>query len=402
MALRNRLLGAVAATALLGTAAQAAPPALKGTTEKVSRGTISRLAARMGAEVAPERISARDRGFALLRQQDRVGALAAFLEATQQQPSDPLVWQLAGDLQFASDNPEGAVRTWEAGVEAAGDDQLLLNRLMRGAAEVGDYARASLAAGRLADVLLKIGANGGEHIDQQIRRNLSLQSEFSTLAGDFTTAEEAARRLIKWAPDAIDGRLALGYMHLQAQEIDDAESVYREVLALEPGNTTALNNLGNIEYLRRDLDAAAARFEAILNSPNAAPYAESLALSNLAELHQLQGGFKGAEDLYRQAIEAQPEGAWGYMGLAALFDVTGRYDQAVDAMIDGWERDSNRMTRLNMHFFQPEWFWQRDALIAEIEGESVKAERLWLRVLKGEVKALHKAAAWHLKAMRDE
>jgi hypothetical protein len=56
------------------------------------------------------------------------------------------------------------------------------------------------------------------------------------------------------------------------------------------------------------------------------------------------------------------------MGLAALLDVTGRHDAAVDAMIDGWERDANRMTRLNMHFFQPEWQWQRDALIAEIEG----------------------------------
>ena len=74
--------------------------------------------------------------------------------------------------------------------------------------------------------------------------------------------------------------------------------------------------------------------------------------------------------MYDQAIELQPEGAWGYMGKAALLDVTGQYDDAVDQMIDGWERDQNQLTRLNMHFYMDEWAWQRDALIAEIEGDT--------------------------------
>ena len=101
-------------------------------------------------------------------------------------------------------------------------------------------------------------------------------------------------------------------------------------------------------------------------------------------------------------IDARPDGAWGYMGLAALRDITGRYDEAVDAMISGWERDQNRLTRLNMHFYEPEWAWQRDALIAEIEGDAARAERLWTQVLHGEVAVLHKAAAWHLTALASE
>ena len=258
-------------------------------------------------------------------------------------------------------------------------------------------SRATTSAERLAVVMDRYAG-----AEERVRTLMAYQSELATLAGDFTTGEQVARDLMKRAPEVLDGRLALAYVHLQAQELDDAEALYRDVLAAEPAHPVALNNLGNIHYLRRDLDGAAAHFEAILEAPEAGPYNESIALSNLAELLQLQGGYRGAEDLYRASIDARPDGAWGYMGLAALRDITGRYDEAVDAMISGWERDQNRLTRLNMHFYEPEWAWQRDALIAEIEGDAARAERLWTQVLHGEVAVLHKAAAWHLTALASE
>lgn len=381
MALKNRIAGTVAAGILLAGAAHAAPPSIKARA-LTQKSSITRLEQPIETQ--------RERAFAALRAGDRVAALAAFQAATIEAPQDPHVWQLAGDLQFAQDDRAGAVETWAAGVEQLGDDPVLLQRLLRGAVEVGDYARAAQAAGGLAALATQEG---------EVLHFGGAQSELATLAGDFTQAEEAARRLIKRFPHAVEGRLALAYMHLQAGELSEAEDLYREILAVAPEHTTALNNLGNIHYLQRDLDGAARHFEAILSASEATPYAESLALSNLAELFQLQGAFKQAEALYRQAIEARPEGAWGYMGLAALLDVTGRHDAAVDTMIDGWERDSNRMTRLNMHFFQPEWQWQRDALIAEIEGDADQAEALWMRVQTGDVKHLHKAATWHLDTL---
>lgn len=345
------------------------------------------------AQAAP---SAQD-AYAMLRQGDRSGALKVF-EALAQ--PDVQTLRMIGDLRFSQKDAEGALIAWQAGFDQS-DTVALAQRVTHGAVEVGDFALATKAARRMVDIWDAQAATD-DSAERALQRSLSILSEVATLAGDFTTGEEAARRLIRLAPKASTGHLSLAYVHLQASEYTDAEEIYLDVLELEPANTTALNNLGNVYYMQQDLDLAADRFEAILSVDDVKPYSESLALSNLAELLQLQGAAKDAEALYTQAIKAQPEGAWGYMGLAALYDISGRYDDAVDAMISGWERDDNRMTRLNMHFYQPEWYWQRDALIAEIEGDVPTAVALWNKVQRGQVEALHKAAAWHLDTLADE
>lgn len=335
-------------------------------------------------------------GYDLLRAGDRAGALAAF--ETIDAP-DARTWRMIGDLRFSQDNAEGALKAWEAGF-TLDDNPAMAQRLTHGAIEVGDFELATRAAQRLVDIWTERSTTTtGE---QALWRSLAVLSEVATLAGDFTTGEEAARELIRIAPKASIGRVALAYVHLQAREYGDAEDLYLDILQAEPKNTTALNNLGNVYYMQADLDSAAEHFEAILAVDDVSAYSESLALSNLAELLQLQREFKGAEELYKGAISARPKAAWGYMGLAALYDITGRYDAAIDAMISGWERDDNRVTRLNMHFYQPEWYWQRDALIAEIEGDVDTAIGLWERVLKGDVELLHTAAAWHLRALADD
>lgn len=345
------------------------------------------------AHVAPTSVDA----YALLRAGDRAGALAAF-EAIEAPNAQTL--RLIGDLRFSQQDAEGALRAWQAGFDQA-DSVALAQRVTHGAVEVGDYPLATKAARRMVEIWETHGATDAS-AERALKRSLAILSEVATLAGDFTTGEDAARRLIRLAPKHPVGHLSLAYVHLQASEYTDAEEIYLDVLQIDPSNTTALNNLGNVYYMQQDLDLAAERFEAILNVEGVKPYSESLALSNLAELLRLQGAAKDAEALYAQAIEAQPEGAWGYMGLAALHDINGNYDAAIDAMISGWERDDNRMTRLNMHFYQPEWYWQRDALIAEIEGDVSTAIALWEKVLHGEVEALHKAAAWHLDTLAEQ
>ena len=349
------------------------------------------------AKAAPAMVDAAQTAYAALRQGDRAGALALF--ETIETP-DAQTLRMIGDLRFSEKDADGALIAWQAGFEQS-DSVALAQRVTHGAVEVGDFELATKAATRMVDIW---DAQSGTDASARraLQRSLAVLSEVATLAGDFTTGEDAARRLIRLTPKTPIGHLSLAYVHLQASEYTDAEEIYLDVLEIDPGNTTALNNLGNVYYMQQDLDLAAERFEAILNVDNVKPYSESLALSNLGELLQLQGATKDAEALYTQAIEAQPKGAWGYMGLAALYDISGRYDDAVDAMISGWERDDNRMTRLNMHFYQPEWYWQRDALIAEIEGDVPTAIALWEKVQHGQVDALHKAAAWHLDTLADE
>lgn len=360
---------------------------------------------------APPVQDAAARAHALLEKGDRAGALRAFESALLTSPSNVRLWQVVGDLRYSLDRVPEAVSAWEQASALAPWDDTLAERVARGAVKLGDYERAAAAQTRVVDLLEKkiqsgeqserkdLGTGRSASLEDTFRQHLGILSELAVLSGDFTTAEQTARRLIRFAPESIDGRLALAYVHLHAAELDDAADLYEEVLRVAPNNSTALNNLGNIHYMRGDFDAAANNFERILEGGDASKYSESIAMANLGELLQLQRAFKDAEAMYGQAIELQPKGAWGYMGMAALLDITGRHDEAVDRMIDGWERDQNRLTRLNMHFYKDEWTWQRDALIAEIEGDTALAEQLWRKILAGDVDLLKKSAAWHLRAL---
>ncbi len=353
-------------------------------------------------------------GYRLLRSGDREGALAAFQQAAELQPRDAHVWRLIGDLQFRLKHPEAALDAWERAAELMPSNTAILDRIARLATDIGELERAVDAEGRLVDELrdraavapdarrVDMGSGQKESLVHNYMRHLVIYSELAVMAGDFTTGEEAARELIRFDNRNVSGHLALAYMHLQAAEFDDAELIYEDVLSVAPSNTVALNNLGNIHYMRRDLDAAAENFERILEIEGVRAYSESIAFANLAELLQLQGAYKEALSMYEAGIEAKPDGAWSYMGRAALYDLVGEHDKAIDSMIDGWERDKSGITRLNMHFYNAEWFWQRDALIAEIEGDVDGARALWTRILDGDVGVLHKPAAHHLASLEGD
>lgn len=345
-----------------------------------------------------------------LAQGDRHAAADALRVAAMSEPMAS-TWTLLGDVEMNLERPDAAVKAWESALDLQPESPEVLDRLARHASVIGDWSRATELESKLVAHLAEVAEVNPKvrHFDLVFgrrvpvgishRRHLAVLSELAVLAGDFTTAESSARALVRLNPKAVDGHLALGYLHLHANEFAEAIDAYETVLALDPQNPTALNNLGGAYYMERDLDTAGEHYERVLESGVVNAYGESIALANLAELAQLRGTYSDADYLYTQAIEALPAGAWSYMGRAALLDLMGSYDEAVDTMIDGWERDGNRLTRLNMHFFQPEWAWQRDALIAEIEGDVDLAEALWQKVLHGEVVELHRSAADHLEAL---
>lgn len=352
----------------------------------------------------------RGEAVAALNAGDR-GKAVVYLTGAARLAPDPGLWLMVGDMNASLGRGGAALSAWRAGLDEAPERADLLDRLARMNAQLGDWSAAATAQARLVKSLKSDAAASptAQRVDMLVGRQISVEesyrvhlsrlSSLAALAGDFTTAEASARALVAEVPESVDGHLALGYVFLQAGEYAPAADAYTQALARDPDNPIALNNLGTIAYMQRDQKGAGARFEAVLGSQARTPYAESIALANLAELHQLGARYEDAEYLYDQAISAFPRGAWSYMGRAALLDLTGRYDAALDAMIDGWERDGDRLTRLNMHFFQPEWGWQRDALIAEIEGRWDDAAALWRKVAEGDVAALRISAEHHLHSI---
>ncbi len=368
-------------------------------------------AATATAAPADDATTLRARALADWHAGDRLAAAERWSKVARQ-AADPALWTMVGDMKASARRPAEAAEAWGEALALSPADPDVLDRLAQVQIIRGDWAAASSAQRRLVQALAAAaGARpGAERTELSSGRRVSLAdshlwhldrlAHVAAMAGDFTTAEEAARALIRRAPEAVGGYLALGHVFQQAGEHAAAADAFRDALSIDGHDPAALNNLGTALYMDGDLKAADRLFEAVLGSPARTPYIESIALSNLAELHLLAARHDSAGHLYDQAVEAFPRGAWSYMGRAALLDVLGRYDEAIDAMIDGWERDANRATRLNMYFVQPEWGWQRDALIAEIEGEPALALELWTRVAEGDVAPLRASAADHMASLK--
>jgi tetratricopeptide (TPR) repeat protein len=65
-------------------------------------------------------------------------------------------------------------------------------------------------------------------------------------------------------PKDVEALLALAHIHLDQQQLDSAESLYKQVLALESKNVEAIGHLGTLLLERGQADAALAWYEEAL------------------------------------------------------------------------------------------------------------------------------------------
>lgn len=123
----------------------------------------------------------------------------------------------------------------------------------------------------------------------------------------------------------MDEALSIALEHQQREQLDQAEALYRQVLALEPERPEALHYLGVLQQQRGRGEAAVALVQ------------RSLALvpdrpdwhSNLGMILQQRGDLPGAADAYRRAIELGGGGhANAYNNLGVLLRVAGLMDDA--------------------------------------------------------------------------
>jgi protein O-GlcNAc transferase len=125
------------------------------------------------------------------------------------------------------------------------------------------------------------------------------------------------------APDATLLQTAL--QHHRAGRLADAEAVYREVLAREPGHAQAHCNLGLVcQALGRDPEAADCFQRAIALKPD---YFEALA--NLATSYSRQGRLDEAGSCLARAIALRPDIAELHFNLGNFYSDRQRPDEAI-------------------------------------------------------------------------
>jgi tetratricopeptide (TPR) repeat protein len=81
-------------------------------------------------------------------------------------------------------------------------------------------------------------------------------------AGSDPTAPWRARLLQN--PEDGEALLGLAHVHLDGQRLDEAESLYRQVLSKDPKNVEAITHVGNVMLARGQADAALRQYDRAL------------------------------------------------------------------------------------------------------------------------------------------
>lgn len=159
----------------------------------------------------------------------------------------------------------------------------------------------------------------------------------------------------------IDEAISIAQQCQQREDLDEAESLYRRVLDLEPEHPEALHYLGVLQQQRGASDEALALMrQSLALVPDRADWHSNLgivlqargevegaidaytraielgqghanAYSNLGVLLRLCGRYEEAEVAYRRAIDLNPQHADAYQNLAVVLSMTGRVPEAVKA-----------------------------------------------------------------------
>jgi Flp pilus assembly protein TadD len=118
-----------------------------------------------------------------------------------------------------------------------------------------------------------------------------------------------------------------GLEHHRAGQLREAETLYRQALATDPGHSDSLHLLGVIAHQGGRHETAIGYIkEAIERRPGAAPYHFNLG-------HAFSGLGRGAEAeaAYREAVDLAPEFAEAHIALGSALVMQDRYEEAIAA-----------------------------------------------------------------------
>ena len=143
-------------------------------------------------------------------------------------------------------------------------------------------------------------------------------------AGRFAQAESIGREVLALDPDNTDAWHLLGVIAHQIGEIGAAVDLIGQALRIQPSNPGFLNDLGNaLADLGRLEEAERSYREALTFAPGYAPahYNLGIALQSLGRLEE-------AERSYRQASTLEPDYCEAHNNLGNLLKDSGRLDEA--------------------------------------------------------------------------
>lgn len=113
---------------------------------------------------------------------------------------------------------------------------------------------------------------------------------------------------------------------LEKGQVAQAETVYRKIISLEPGNAPGYVGLASCRYYREDIPGAEHEYQEALRRD----VRSSQALIGLGSLAQRRGKYEAAVDFYQRALAVDANQTDAYLGLAESYDSLQEAKQAVE------------------------------------------------------------------------
>jgi tetratricopeptide (TPR) repeat protein len=130
---------------------------------------------------------------------------------------------------------------------------------------------------------------------------------------------------LRRAPRSERLRVDLGNLYLTANRLDEAQRVYEEGLAINPGYVLIHINLARAYVAQKDYRKAAAILEeGIRRDPS-----HFKLYNNLGVVYNMLGDFRSAADTLQRATHIEPGNPTVYFNLGIAYDRLGRVDEAI-------------------------------------------------------------------------
>lgn len=158
-------------------------------------------------------------------------------------------------------------------------------------------------------------------------QELIKQGQAALDADNLGEAERLFKSAVAQASNSADAQYGLGNVYFRQGRLTEAETAYRAALAVNPNLTMARSNLGVVYYQQNRMQEAEAAFsEALKLKPD-----DATTLYLLAAVKIQNKQYTEAETLLNRAKAAAPALAEVYYGLGALYGLQGRKQEAIAA-----------------------------------------------------------------------
>ena len=185
-----------------------------------------------------------------------------------------------------------------------------------------------------------------------------------------------------------------GSQELRAGHLEEARSRYESVLARDPEQLAALNDLAVSYALEDRRDAARSLLDEVVAHGSARD--QLLALLNLGELYALDGYLTAAQAHLETARSIDPQRAEPVYALALLADARGDRAGAAALAREALRLDESGAARARLAYLRAEERTHLEALLADARGDREAALARWRELRAGGYPVLAAAAQRHL------